>query len=107
MVIYNEPIWNPMDLLKRFLAEGGAGNRTGVFFIAAAFALAQLGTNIAANSVSAGSDTTALLPRFMYTPITHNTPPPLFIYLDITTNTAPPLVVISAVEATSARSSAL
>lgn len=65
MVIYNEPIWNPLDLLKKFLAEGGSGNRAGVFFIATAFALAQLGTNIAANSVSAGSDTTALLPRFM------------------------------------------
>lgn len=68
MVIYKEAIWNPMDLLKRFMVEGGAGNRTGVFFIATAFALAQLGTNIAANSVSAGSDTTALLPRFMFAP---------------------------------------
>lgn len=33
--------------------------------IALAFALAQLGTNIAANSVSAGTDLTALLPRFI------------------------------------------
>lgn len=65
MVIYNEPIWNPLDLLKKFMAEGGSGNRVSVFFIATAFALAQLGTNIAANSVSAGSDTTALLPRFV------------------------------------------
>lgn len=64
-VIYNEPIWNPLDLLEKFMDEGGSGNRVGVFFIATAFALAQLGTNIAANSVSAGSDTTALLPRFM------------------------------------------
>jgi NCS1 family nucleobase:cation symporter-1 len=30
-----------------------------------AFALAQLGTNIAANSVSAGTDMTALLPRYL------------------------------------------
>jgi NCS1 family nucleobase:cation symporter-1 len=36
-----------------------------VFIIALAFALAQLGTNIAANSISAGTDFTALLPRFL------------------------------------------
>ncbi|RPB07889.1 NCS1 nucleoside transporter family [Morchella conica CCBAS932] len=65
MVIYKEAIWNPLSLLERFVQEGGSGNRAGVFFISAAFALAQLGTNIAANSVSAGSDTTALLPRFI------------------------------------------
>ena len=33
--------------------------------ISTAFALAQLGTNIAANSVSAGTDMTALLPRWL------------------------------------------
>ncbi|KAI5853717.1 permease for cytosine/purines, uracil, thiamine, allantoin-domain-containing protein [Tricharina praecox] len=65
MVIYKEPIWNPLHLLGRFLDDGGAGNRAGVFFIATAFSLAQLGTNIAANSVSAGTDMTALLPRYL------------------------------------------
>ncbi|KAI9773005.1 MAG: hypothetical protein M1839_002275 [Geoglossum umbratile] len=64
-VIYKEPIWNPLELLGRFLDEGGSGTRAGVFFISFAFALAQLGTNIAANSVSAGTDLTALLPRFI------------------------------------------
>ncbi|KAI9889752.1 MAG: hypothetical protein M1814_004954 [Vezdaea aestivalis] len=64
-VIYKEPIWNPLTILTKFLDEGGAGTRTGVFFIASAFALAQLGTNIAANSVSAGTDMTALLPRYL------------------------------------------
>lgn len=39
--------------------------RFGVFTIAASFALAQLGTNIAANSISAGTDLTALLPRWI------------------------------------------
>lgn len=64
-MIFGEPIWNPLDLLQSFLLEGGSGNRAGVFFIAFAFALAQLGTNIAANSVSAGTDMTALLPRYL------------------------------------------
>ncbi|KAI9792721.1 MAG: hypothetical protein M1816_001820 [Peltula sp. TS41687] len=64
-VIYGQPIWNPLDILTNFLDEGGAGTRAGVFFISTAFALAQLGTNIAANSVSAGTDMTALLPRYL------------------------------------------
>jgi NCS1 family nucleobase:cation symporter-1 len=64
-VIYGEAIWNPLDLLSKFLDEGGSGQRFGVFVIAMAFTLAQLGTNIAANSVSAGTDMTALLPRYI------------------------------------------
>jgi NCS1 family nucleobase:cation symporter-1 len=64
-VIFGEPIWNPLNLLQSFLDEGTHSNRAGVFFIAFAFALAQLGTNIAANSVSAGTDMTALLPRYL------------------------------------------
>lgn len=59
------PVWDPLDLLGLILEEGGSKNRAGVFFIAAAFSLAQLGTNIAANSVSAGTDMTALLPRYI------------------------------------------
>jgi NCS1 family nucleobase:cation symporter-1 len=63
--------WNPLDLLKRFITNnevngvGSAGERAGTFLIAAAFVLAQLGTNIAANSISAGTDLTALMPRFL------------------------------------------
>jgi NCS1 family nucleobase:cation symporter-1 len=65
-IIYGgQPIWDPLDLLERFIADGGSGQRFGVFVIATAFALAQLGTNIAANSVSAGTDMTALLPRYL------------------------------------------
>ncbi|KAK8082096.1 uracil permease protein [Apiospora saccharicola] len=67
VVIYpgSEPIWDPLELLERFIDDGGSAQRFGVFVIATAFALAQLGTNIAANSVSAGTDMTALLPRFI------------------------------------------
>ena len=64
-VIFGEAIWNPLKLLQSFLDEGTHANRAGVFFIAMAFALAQLGTNIAANSVSAGTDMTALFPRYL------------------------------------------
>ncbi|KAB8290764.1 hypothetical protein EYC80_008401 [Monilinia laxa] len=65
VIFKGDPIWNPLELLQSFLDEGGSGNRAGVFFISTAFALAQLGTNIAANSVSAGTDMTALLPRYI------------------------------------------
>ncbi|KAK7547829.1 permease for cytosine/purines, uracil, thiamine, allantoin-domain-containing protein [Phyllosticta citricarpa] len=67
-VIYpdSDPVWNPLDLLTMVLdRENTHANRFGVFVIAAAFSLAQLGTNIAANSVSAGTDMTALLPRYI------------------------------------------
>ncbi|KAF2199225.1 uracil permease [Delitschia confertaspora ATCC 74209] len=65
VIFGGDPIWDPLDLLEHFLEEGGSGQRFGVFVIAAAFTLAQLGTNIAANSVSAGTDLTALLPRWL------------------------------------------
>ncbi|CAI6341031.1 unnamed protein product [Periconia digitata] len=66
VIFGGDPIWNPLDLLEKFLDEGkGSGQRFGVFIIAAAFTLAQLGTNIAANSVSAGTDLTALAPRWI------------------------------------------
>jgi nucleobase:cation symporter-1, NCS1 family len=64
-IIYNEPVWNPLDLLKNFLEDANGGTRFGVFIIAVAFTLAQLGTNIAANSVSAGTDMAALYPRYL------------------------------------------
>ncbi|CUM63408.1 uncharacterized protein PRCAT00000983001 [Priceomyces carsonii] len=63
--LYGEPFWNPLDVLGRFLDNYTAGNRAGCFLIAFAFAIAQLGTNICANSLSFGTDVTAMLPRFL------------------------------------------
>ncbi|CDO77085.1 hypothetical protein BN946_scf184473.g29 [Trametes cinnabarina] len=64
--IYGEAIWSPIDLLGKFLdGEPSHATRFGVWFIAAAFIIAQLGTNISANSISAGCDLTALFPRFI------------------------------------------
>jgi NCS1 family nucleobase:cation symporter-1 len=66
-LIFGTTIWNPLDLLSQILddADATTGSRLGVLVIASAFALAQLGTNIAANSVSAGTDMTALLPQYI------------------------------------------
>ncbi|THH28962.1 hypothetical protein EUX98_g5222 [Antrodiella citrinella] len=81
--IYGETIWSPVDLLEKFLDDQPShATRFGVWFIAAAFIIAQLGsvffiltvesvysnhhsTNISANSISAGCDLTALFPRFI------------------------------------------
>ncbi|KAG2415217.1 hypothetical protein HFD88_006408 [Aspergillus terreus] len=64
-VIYGETVWNPLDLLGKFLEGASSAERFGIFVISTGFALAQLGTNISANSVSAGTDMTALLPRYL------------------------------------------
>lgn len=63
--IFGHAIWDPLDILAKFIDDGSSAERFGVFVIALAFSLAQLAANIAANSVSAGSDLTALLPRFV------------------------------------------
>ncbi|CAN6616446.1 uracil permease [Trichomonascus vanleenenianus] len=65
-VIYKETIWSPLVVLDNFLdGSPSSGTRAGVFFIAAVFAVAQAGNNLAANSISAGTDMTALFPRFI------------------------------------------
>lgn len=65
VIFSNGPVWNPLELLGLFLNGASSGQRFGIFIIATGFALAQLGTNISANSVSAGTDLTALLPRYL------------------------------------------
>lgn len=65
VIFNNGPVWNPLSLLGMFLEGASSGQRFGIFVIALGFALAQLGTNISANSVSAGTDLTALLPRYL------------------------------------------
>ncbi|KAJ7269879.1 permease for cytosine/purines, uracil, thiamine, allantoin-domain-containing protein [Mycena rebaudengoi] len=66
VTIYGEAVWSPIDLLGRFLDDSpSSATRFGVWFISASFIIAQLGTNISANSVSAGCDLTALFPRFI------------------------------------------
>ncbi|ODV60757.1 uncharacterized protein ASCRUDRAFT_76124 [Ascoidea rubescens DSM 1968] len=65
-IIYGKTYWSPLEVLGNFLNDGYTPkDRIGVFFIGFSFALAQLGTNISANSLSAGTDMTALLPRYI------------------------------------------
>lgn len=63
--LYGQTYWSPLEVLGRFLDDYTAGNRAGVFLISLAFAIAQLGTNISANSLSFGTDVTSILPQFL------------------------------------------
>ena len=61
VVIYQEPIWDPIVLLGRI----GEGNPLLVFFSMLAFAIATLTTNLAANVVSPANDFSHLAPRYV------------------------------------------
>lgn len=55
-------LWNPVDLLKQFILAGSAGDRVGGFIISVGLFVAQIGTNLMANSYSASMDLTSLCP---------------------------------------------
>jgi hypothetical protein len=59
IALYGQVIWDPLKLIDRW------DNRAAVFFTSFAFTLGTLGTNISANSLSAGNDMTALWPRYI------------------------------------------
>lgn len=64
--LYGINYWSPLDVLQQFLETTFTrGTRAGVFLISFVFALAQLGTNISANSLSCGTDMTSLFPRYI------------------------------------------
>ncbi|KAH6672321.1 permease for cytosine/purines, uracil, thiamine, allantoin-domain-containing protein [Halenospora varia] len=63
-VIYGELIWNPLDIIAKWM-EMGHGGRAAAFFAATSWYIAQVGTNITANSISAANDLTVLFPRYV------------------------------------------
>ncbi len=61
-----EPVWNITDIMDKMLdAYPTPATRAGLFFISAGFIYVQLFLNVAANSISAGCDLTAILPRYI------------------------------------------
>ncbi|KAI0765176.1 NCS1 nucleoside transporter family [Fomes fomentarius] len=58
-VLYGELLWNPLSLIDHW------ESRPAVFFTAFTFALATLGTNISATTLSAANDMTILCPRYI------------------------------------------
>ncbi|KAH7305523.1 NCS1 nucleoside transporter [Stachybotrys elegans] len=64
-VIFGELIWNPVTFLDRIqTADYSSRNRAGCFFIAACFAYSCLFSSIFENSLPAGNDIAALLPKY-------------------------------------------
>jgi len=57
--LYGVTLWDPTHLIDHWT------NRPAAFFAAFSFILATLGTNISANTLSAGNDMTALAPRWI------------------------------------------
>ncbi|KAG8884856.1 hypothetical protein FRB97_003063 [Tulasnella sp. 331] len=55
----NVYLWDPLTLIDKW------DNRAAAFFASFCFSLATVATNIGANSISCGSDLTALLPRYI------------------------------------------
>ncbi|EFE34848.1 uncharacterized protein ARB_06614 [Trichophyton benhamiae CBS 112371] len=64
--MYGEAYWNPYDLLNGILDHGYTPKaRAGVFFAAAAWAFATLGTSIACNAVPFAADITCIAPKYI------------------------------------------
>ncbi|CAK4030652.1 uracil permease [Lecanosticta acicola] len=62
-------LWNQWDLLDAIMTRyWSAGSRTAVFLAAAGWTVSILGTNIAANMIPFGSDSTMLFPRYLTIP---------------------------------------
>lgn len=59
IVLYGSVLWNPLTLINHW------DNRPAAFFAAFTFALATLGTNISANTLSAANDMTVLFPKYI------------------------------------------
>lgn len=57
---YGEEIWDPLQIMSHW--NGSSRARAGAAFVGLAFTLAQLGTNISANCVSAANDLNAMFP---------------------------------------------
>ncbi|WVQ83650.1 hypothetical protein IAT38_005792 [Cryptococcus sp. DSM 104549] len=62
---FGTQIWDVVKIMDKMLDGGSSATRAGLVFISAGFIYVQLLLNVAANSVSAGCDLTALFPRYL------------------------------------------
>lgn len=63
--MYGVNYWNPLDILARNLDSYTSNNRAGVFLISMCFCFDQLASNLASNAIPAGTDMSALFPKFI------------------------------------------
>ncbi|TFY79951.1 hypothetical protein EWM64_g4056 [Hericium alpestre] len=59
ITLYGEVLWDPLRLIDKW------DNRAAAFFASSAWLLTTIGTNISANSLSAGNDMAALCPKYI------------------------------------------
>ncbi|KZT24924.1 NCS1 nucleoside transporter family [Neolentinus lepideus HHB14362 ss-1] len=59
ILLYGQVLWDPLLLINQW------DNRAAAFFASCTFMLATLGTNISANSLSAGNDISVLFPKYL------------------------------------------
>lgn len=64
LIFDGELIWNPLFIIQSWIGYGHGG-RAAAFFAASAWYIAQVGTNITANSISAANDLTVLFPQYV------------------------------------------
>jgi len=58
-VVYGEVLWNPLTVVELF------SNRPAKFFAGLLFAFANIGTNVAGNSIPFANDLTGMFPRYI------------------------------------------
>ncbi|CRG83558.1 Allantoin permease [Talaromyces islandicus] len=64
--MYGQLYWNPYDLLNAVLDHSYTSKaRAGIFFAAASFAFATMGTSVACNIVPFAADVTCLAPKYV------------------------------------------
>lgn len=61
--IYGERIWDPLTILSHWTGTGRS--RAGAAFCGLAFVVAQMGTNLSANCISASNDLNAMFPKYI------------------------------------------
>lgn len=63
-ILYGEYIWSPTEFTDYWIPTGSKG-RAASAFLCISWAIAQIGTNLSANVISAANDLTALFPRYL------------------------------------------
>ncbi|TVY44185.1 putative permease [Lachnellula subtilissima] len=61
--LYGKEIWDPLTIMSHW--TGSHQSRAGAVFVGLSFVLAQLGSNISANCISAANDLNAMFPRYI------------------------------------------
>jgi NCS1 family nucleobase:cation symporter-1 len=62
---YGHVIWNPIEIINLWQANGSHGGRAAAAFAAIGLIIVTLGINISANSISAANDLVAFCPKYI------------------------------------------